>query len=99
MVPQTAQELRLSNAMLGYWASFARDGVPRAQGEEEWRPYDAARTYMAFESAPHLSAAPPNGYGLHEAVVCRRRAQGGVAWNWNVGVIAPPLPAKAEACE
>ncbi|MCK5750940.1 MAG: carboxylesterase family protein, partial [Oricola sp.] len=97
-IPETAKEQRLSEAMLNYWASFARDGVPVAQGEEDWRPYDQSRAYMAFEDAPHMRSGPPNSYGIHEEVVCRRRAQGGVAWNWNVGVIAPPLPI-SDQCE
>jgi para-nitrobenzyl esterase len=97
-VPRTDQEQRLSEAMLGYWASFARDGVPRAQGEEEWLRYDQNRTYMTFENVPHMRAGPPNAYDLNEAVVCRRRAHH-VAWYWNVGVIAPPLPAAAPGCQ
>ena len=97
-VPRDAHERRLSDAMLGYWATFARDGAPRAAAEAEWRPYGQDRAYMAFEDAPRLRAGPPNAYGLHEAVVCRRRAQGGLAWHWNVGVIAPPLPPPAPVC-
>lgn len=97
-VPQTLQEQRLSNAMLSYWATFARDGAPRAQGEQDWPPYDQSRAYMAFEAAPGPRVGPPSGYEMHEAVVCRRRVQGGIAWHWNVGVIAPPLPPKAPAC-
>jgi len=98
-VPHTAREQRLSDAMLGYWATFARDGNPRAKGEESWRPYGRKRSYMAFEDVPRLRAGPPNGYELNEAVVCRRRAQGSIAWHWNVGIIAPPLPPKAPGCQ
>lgn len=97
-VPRDARERRLSNAMLGYWATFARDGAPRAPAEDEWRPWDQGRAYMAFEDAPRLRAGPPTGYGLHEAVVCRRRARGGLAWHWNVGVIAPHLPPPSPGC-
>lgn len=97
-VPHTSQEQRLSNAMLSYWATFARDGVPRAQGEQKWQPYDQSRAYMAFEDVPSVRVGPPNGYEIHEAVVCRRRVQGGVAWHWNVGVIAPSLPRRAPEC-
>ena len=97
-IPQDARERRLSDAMLSYWASFARDGRPRAPGEPDWRPYGRGRTYMAFEEAARLRQNPPNSYALNEAVVCRRRAQGGVAWHWNVGVIAPPLPPPTAAC-
>ena len=41
----------------------------------------------------------PGMYKLNEAVVCRRRAAGDVAWNWNVGLAAPPLPPKASGCD
>ncbi len=98
-VPQIASELRLSTAMTDYWASFARDGAPGAAGEADWRPYGADRAYMAFEDQPRLRAGPPNGYALNEEIVCRRRADGRLAWHWNVGVISPPLPAPAPGCE
>lgn len=96
-VPQDARERRLSDAMSSYWATFARDGAPRAPGEEDWRAYGDDRTYMAFETEPRLRTGPPNGYALHEAVVCRR-ARHGLAWHWNVGVIAPPLPPPSPGC-
>jgi para-nitrobenzyl esterase len=98
-IPQTAGEQRLSDAMLSYWATFARDGVPRAKGEENWRPYDQQRAYMDFDDVPHMRAGPPNAYGLNEAVVCRRRAHGGIAWHWNVGIISPPLPPDVPECQ
>lgn len=98
-VPDTADERRMSAAMTRYWASFARDGVPRAEGEADWRPFGDDRAYMAFEEAPRLRLGPPNGYDLHEAVVCRRRARGDLAWHWNVGVIAPPTPDPLPGCD
>jgi non-ribosomal peptide synthetase component F len=52
---------------------------------------------MAFVEGPqpgvHLR---PGMYELNEAVMCRRRAQGDTSWNWNVGVVAPPLPPGVE---
>jgi para-nitrobenzyl esterase len=98
-IPQTAQETALSDAMVSYWATFARDGTPSAPGQAEWRPYGSDRSYMAFEDAPHARThVLPGAYELQEEVVCRRRAQGGIAWNWNVGVISPPLPPEAAQC-
>jgi para-nitrobenzyl esterase len=85
--------------MLGYWAAFARDGVPSATGKPQWRPYGTERAYLAFEDAPlpktHLL---PGMYELNEKVVCRRRAAGHIPWNWNVGLASPPLPAEAQQC-
>ncbi|MCC6786784.1 MAG: carboxylesterase family protein [Hyphomonadaceae bacterium] len=98
-IPQTPQEQQLSDAMVSYWATFARDGAPSAPGQAEWRPYGVERAYMAFEDAPRARInLLPGAYELQEEVVCRRRAQGGIAWNWNIGVIAPPLPPEAPQC-
>ncbi len=96
-VPESEQEQRLSNAMLSYWAEFARAGAPQASGEEVWQPYGQRHAYMAFADVPHMRERPPNNFALHEMVVCRR-AHSGISWNWNVGVIAPPTPAEVRAC-
>lgn len=97
-MPKTAVEQRLSEAMLGYWTSFVKAGRPQAHGEPDWPPYGPARAYMAFENAPEPRIDPPNGFALHETVVCRRRADGHIAWHWNVGVIAPLLPVGRSGC-
>ena len=98
-IPDTDAEKRLSDAMLAYWVSFARDGVPAAAGEAEWRPYGDARAYMAFDREPrsgeHLM---PGMFELMDEVVCRRRAKGDLPWHWNVGIIAPTLPDGAAGC-
>ena len=99
VIPQTPQEIQLSDAMVSYWASFARTGAPSASGQPQWRPYGANRAYMAFEDAPRLREnVLPGAYELQESVVCRRRAQGGVAWNWNVGLASPPIPPPVAHC-
>lgn len=93
-IPDTPEERRLSEAMLGYWSSFARDGAPSASAEAEWPPYAADEAYMHFADAPRAGAdLLPGMYELHEEVMQRRRAAG-VGWNWNVGVASPPLPPK-----
>lgn len=97
--PRDGRDQGLSDAMLAYWAAFVRDGVPGAPDAPAWPAYGPDRGYMAFEDAPRPRAGPPNGYALHDAVVCRRRARGDLAWNWNVGVIAPPLPERSPACD
>jgi len=95
-VPETPLENNLSTAMLDYWASFTRTGVPSAAGQPPWPAYGSERAYMAFEDVPvprkHLM---PGMYEFNEQVVCRRRAAGGIPWHWNVGLASPPLPAEA----
>ena len=91
--PDNAAERELSNAMLSYWSSFAKTGVPSAEGQPDWPPYADDESYMHFDKTPKPARhVLPGRYELHEEVVCRRHAAGDVAWNWNVGVIAPPLP-------
>jgi para-nitrobenzyl esterase len=95
-IPPADAEKALSDAMLDYWASFARDGVPRASGQPAWPAYGQERAYMAFEAAPVVrTRLMPGMYELNEQVVCRRRAQGGIPWHWNVGLASPPLPPEA----
>ena len=98
-IPDTETEASLSAAMRAYWLSFARDGVPSAPGQPAWPAYGEARSYMAFEDGPVVrERLMPGMFELHEAVVCRRRVAGGIPWNWNFGLMSPPLPPAAPAC-
>jgi para-nitrobenzyl esterase len=95
-IPDSSEEHRMADAMLAYWASFARDGQPVAAGEADWPAYGNERWFMKFaevpEPAKHLM---PGMFELQETVVCRRRAEGGIPWHWNVGIVSPPLPGNA----
>lgn len=95
-VPDTLTERRLSDAMLGYWTSFAATGTPVAKGAPAWQPYGGQANYMAFVARPEARRKLlPGMFALHEAAVCRRRAAGDQPWNWNTGVASPVLaPAK-----
>ena len=98
-VPVTDVESSLSNAMLDYWASFARTGVPSAVGQPSWQAYGKERAYLSFEDVPRPKAhLMPGMYEFNEQVVCRRRAAGGIPWHWNVGLASPPLPPEAAQC-
>ena len=98
-VPEVPRERRLSDAMIGYWTSFARTGRPAAKGESGWPAFDASEGYMHFGDVPqaghHLM---PGMYELVREVVCRRRAAGTQPWNWNVGLASPPVPPGRPEC-
>lgn len=99
-IPETPRERRLSEAMIGYWTSFARSGKPVAKGEPEWPTFGSNQAYMAFTDVPRPSKdLLPGMYQLVNEVVCRRQTSGDQPWNWNVGIAAPPLPAPAPGCE
>ena len=51
-------DARSSDAMIGYWAAFARDGVPTAAGKPPWPAYGTSRSYMAFEDEPRPEDEP-----------------------------------------
>lgn len=98
-IPETETEARLSDAMLAYWTSFARDGAPSADRQPAWAPYGRTRAYMAFEDGPVArERVMPGMFELRETEVCRRRAAGGTPWNWAVGVVANPVPPAAPPC-
>jgi para-nitrobenzyl esterase len=98
-IAATPQEAALSGAMLDYWSSFVRNALPRAANEPPWSPFGSTGAYMDFTDAPHPSVDLfPGMYALQEKAVCRRRSNGDLAWNWNVGVISPRLPTDDARC-
>lgn len=99
-IPDTLAEKKMSKAMTDYWASFAATGVPRAKDQPDWPDYADKRGFLHFADVPKAGHnLYPGVSALHEAVVCRRRAAGDIPWNWNIGVISPPLPPKAAGCQ
>ena len=99
-IPETPAERAYSDAMLEYWSSFARTGAPRASRQADWPAYGSERAYMHFAEVPQRRAhLMPDMFELNEEVVCRRRAQGDQAWNWNVGIVAPALPPREDCAQ
>ncbi len=95
----TPGEVALSDAMIGYWSSFCRTGLPRATNAPDWPAYGATDAYMAFLETPQRATHLfPGMYTLHEEAVCRRRSNGDLPWNWNVGVISPVLSGEKGRC-
>ena len=99
-IPATPQEENLSDAMIGYWTSFARTGRPQAAHEPDWPAYGSTGAYMEITDAPHpADHLMPGMYEFNEEVVCRRRASGEQGWNWNVGLWSPKLPPQSKECK
>ncbi|MFA5963564.1 MAG: carboxylesterase family protein [Sphingomonas sp.] len=99
-VPDTPSERALSDAMIDYWTSFARDGRPVAAHAPAWPAFGSTEAYMHFTDTPHPETKlMPGMYALNEAVMCRRKATGKIGWHWNVGLAAPKLPEKTAGCE
>lgn len=99
-IPRNAEERALSDAMMQYWTTFARDGSPKARGQVDWPAYGPDANFMVFDGTPQSGKQLlGTRYSLNEAVVCRRRAAGDQPWHWNVGVASPPLPPKVEGCQ
>jgi para-nitrobenzyl esterase len=95
-IPATQSERQFSDAMVGYWTSFAHTGRPQAAGSPDWPAYGSVAALMFFADTPRPAANfLPGTFALHEAAMCRRRAAG-QAWNWNVGVDSPTLSAAAQ---
>jgi para-nitrobenzyl esterase len=87
--PESAGDQRLSQAMIAYWASFARTGTPTAPGAPPWRPYADGESYMHFAATPQAAQHLfPGMFALQEQVVAQRRAAN-QQWFLNVGVSAP----------
>lgn len=91
-IPDTATEIALSDAIIGYWTSFAKTGKPVAKGQPAWQPYAADAAFMEFniKPVPGTNLLPEN-YALQNEVICRRRAAN-EPWLSNIGVAAGQIP-------
>lgn len=97
-IPATPAEAALSAAMIGYWSSFAISGHPTATNEPAWPAYDASGAYLLFRDGPAPATQVfPGMYALHEEAVCRR-FNANLAWNWNTGIVSPPLGGLSGKC-
>jgi para-nitrobenzyl esterase len=97
-ITDTAPERSLSDAMIGYWTSFARDGHPLAPKAPAWPAFGSTESYMHFADTPRPETKlMPGMYALNETVMCRK-ASAKIGWNWNVGLAAPELPPASAAC-
>jgi len=91
--PDTPEEHALSRAMVDYWTSFARTGVPTSAGSAVWKKFADGESYMEFGNKPVASAhLLPGMYALTEELISRRRAAGNQFWFTNIGLASPPVP-------
>lgn len=97
VIPETEAERTLSRAIGDYWVSFARSGVPTAQGFPDWPDWTRTGGHVRFAEAPRVEAdLLPGMFALADEIVRRRRGAGNVPWNWNAGVAAP-VPSMAHS--
>lgn len=98
LIPDEPQQHRLSDAMISYWTSFARDGAPRAANAPDWPAYGSSRAYMLFDGEPRADAyLLPGRYEHVEEIICRQR-NADQAWAWRFGLVAEEIPAPSPAC-
>lgn len=87
--PLTQDETRLSAAMMGYWLSFVRDGVPAATGEVAWPRYEAGTAgYLDITGQPRVGAGLLHGPFAHADALVASRRQQERAWRLDIGFSA-----------
>ena len=89
--PLSTEETALSDAMLNYWASFVRTGVPTAPGETAWPRFSAQeRGYLDIDQRPTAQRdLQPAAFSWAQGLVAERRAQG-KPWRLDIGFSAFP---------
>jgi para-nitrobenzyl esterase len=96
--PLTDAESRLSEAMMSYWTSFVRDGVPRASGNPPWPRFTAReRGYLDLDERPSAGRdLEPSAFAFADALVTARRQQGR-GWRLDIGFSAFPKSGGVDA--
>jgi para-nitrobenzyl esterase len=89
--PLTSAESQLSQAMMGYWASFVRDGRPRAPDSPSWPRFTAQeRGYLDIADRPSAARdLHPGAFAFADALIAKRREQG-QGWRLDIGFSAFP---------
>jgi para-nitrobenzyl esterase len=91
--PHSQAEAELSRAMMSYWTSFVRDGVPKAAGLPDWPRFTAEqRGYLDIDDRPSARHdLHPEAFAFADALIETRRRQG-CGWRFDVGFSAfvPP---------
>jgi para-nitrobenzyl esterase len=97
-LPDGPKETAFSDAMIAYWTSFARTGVPTAPGQPDWPTYAPNKSYMNFVDTPEPSTnLMPGMFELQEEIVQRARRAADQPWVGAVGPEDPPLAREAPA--
>jgi para-nitrobenzyl esterase len=94
--PATTAESQLTDAMTSYWASFVRDGVPKAAGMPAWPRFTAQdRGYLDIDERPAAARdLHPGPFAFADALVAERRQQGR-GWRLDIGFAAFSVDAPA----
>ena len=91
--PVTSAESQLSEAMMSYWTSFVRDGVPKAPGNPPWPRFTAQQhAYLDLDERPIAARDLHSGaFAFADALVAGRLQQG-QGWRLDIGFSAFPPP-------
>jgi para-nitrobenzyl esterase len=87
--PLTSEETQLSDAMMNYWTSFVRDGVPKAPNMPPWPRYTAdERGYLDIDERPVAARdLHPGEFAFADKLIATRRQQGR-SWRLDIGFAA-----------
>ena len=96
----TPAETSCPDAMLGLLGQLrAQRPADAPRVSPPGSPMATSRAYMAFAGAPRpRRRSPARHVRAARAGRLPPPRAGGIPWNWNVGIVAPPLPAGAPEC-
>jgi para-nitrobenzyl esterase len=87
--PQTREEAQLSEAMMSYWVSFVREGIPTASNMPSWPHFtDEDRGYLDIGDRPSAARdLHPGAFAFADKLIATRRQQGR-GWRLDIGFSA-----------
>src|SRR3546814_16597035 len=76
-MPAGEADRALAAQMIDYWAAFAANGTPAADGAPAWPAYGDAENFMRFGARPVAERdILPGMFEFQEAIMQRRRGAG-----------------------
>jgi para-nitrobenzyl esterase len=87
--PLTREEAQLSEAMMSYWVSFVRSGIPKASGMAPWPRFTVKnREYLDIDDRPSAARdLNPGAFAFADKLIATRRQQGR-GWRLDIGFAA-----------
>jgi para-nitrobenzyl esterase len=89
-ISATEDQLAISQTIGDYWAAFVKSTGSPSNFISGWPAFQPDKSCLKFARDARVERNPLAGcFEIHQSVIADRFTSGDLAWNWNVGLLAP----------